>query len=240
MKKSRFLELLNLYLDCEIDARSAGELEREILSNREHRLIYSEYCRMHRATRLVFERFRAGDVDGETLEIAAGSDLPLSAIGGGGPRSNLVRLSTIATAAGLAAAIVLSVVVFSNRISTDQPSGRSGFAKSQTERIENLPVVTFQAPYSTDLATDPYFRAAGYSNSHSFAFSANPMAVQVEGFSSSLRNAASFRLGTSNEVRAEQIEFEHIQLGRPEPQIFRSNPNAAPVSFEPVGFELHR
>jgi hypothetical protein len=238
MKKRRFFELLNLCLDCEIDSRSAGELEHEILSNREHRRIYSEYCRIHRATRLVFERFRSGDVDGDEYEVATGNNLPVSAFDGGHPRSKLLRFSTIATTAGVAAAIALSVIVFTNRTSTDEPTGRSGFANAQTDQIQALPVVTFQAPYSTDLATDPYFRTAGYSNP--FAFSANPMTVRVEDFSSSLRNATSFRLGTSNEVRAEQIEFEHIQLGRPEPQIFRSNPYAAPVSFEPVGFELHR
>lgn len=238
MKKRRFLELLNLYLDCEIDSRSAGELENEILSNREHRRIYSEYCRIHRATRLVFERFRSGEVDGDGFGMAAANNLPVSAFDEENPRRRIVRFSTIATAAGVAAAITLSVVVFSNRTSTDQQTGRSSFADAQTDQIQALPVVTFQAPYSTDLATDPYFRTVGYGNP--FAFSANPMTVRGEGFSSSLRNATSFRLGTSNEIGAEQIEFEDIQLGRPEPQIFRSNPNAAPVSFEPVGFDLHR
>lgn len=238
MKRQRFIELLNLYLDCEIDSRSAGELEREILSNREHRRIYSEYCRIHRGTRLVFERFRSGEIDGEEFEISDGAHFPISTLDEG-RRSKLLSFSTI-SAAGIAAAIALSVVILSNRNPSDTPVAQSGFALAQTDQVQSLPVVTFQVPYSTDLATDPYFRTAGYSNSNPFAFSANPMNVRVEDFSSSLRNATSFRLGTSNEVRAEQIEFEHIQLGHPEPQIFRSNPNAAPVSFEPVGFELHR
>src|SRR5690606_4552219 len=59
MKEKKFLELLNLYLDGAIDPAGAAELEQEITSNPARRRVYNDYCRIHRATRLVYEHFRA-------------------------------------------------------------------------------------------------------------------------------------------------------------------------------------
>jgi hypothetical protein len=59
MKDHRFIELVNLYVDRQITAAETAELEAEIQSNPRRRAIYRQYCRMHRATKLVFESFRA-------------------------------------------------------------------------------------------------------------------------------------------------------------------------------------
>lgn len=59
MKDTRFVELVNLYIDRQISAPETAELELEIQSNPRHREIYLQYCRMHRATKLVYESFRA-------------------------------------------------------------------------------------------------------------------------------------------------------------------------------------
>ncbi len=54
MKESRFIELLNLYIDQQITPVEAAELEEDILANPRHRRTYQQYCRMHRACTLVF------------------------------------------------------------------------------------------------------------------------------------------------------------------------------------------
>ena len=59
MKDARFIELVNLYIDRQISPEEQAELELEIQSNPRRRQVYLQYCRMHRATKLVYESFRA-------------------------------------------------------------------------------------------------------------------------------------------------------------------------------------
>jgi hypothetical protein len=58
MKESRFNELVNLYIDRQITRAEATELEDELRDNPERRRIYVQHCRVHRATKMVYESFR--------------------------------------------------------------------------------------------------------------------------------------------------------------------------------------
>lgn len=64
MKDTRFIELVNLYVDRQISPEEQAELELEIQSNPRHRQVYVQYCRMHRATKLVYESFRGAAEEG--------------------------------------------------------------------------------------------------------------------------------------------------------------------------------
>ncbi len=55
MNNSRFIELLNLYVDQELSAEEAVELEREIAQNPQRRATYNQYCRMQRASVALFD-----------------------------------------------------------------------------------------------------------------------------------------------------------------------------------------
>lgn len=59
MKDTRFTDLINLYIDRQISPAETAELEAEIRANPRHRQVYLQYCRMHHATKLVYESFRA-------------------------------------------------------------------------------------------------------------------------------------------------------------------------------------
>lgn len=59
MKESKFIELLNLYIDQQISPAEAATLEQEILQDARRRRIYRQYCQMHRACTVVFENFRS-------------------------------------------------------------------------------------------------------------------------------------------------------------------------------------
>lgn len=59
MKEARFTELINLYIDQQISAAEADELETEIRDNPARRRTYVEYCKLHRSTKLVYESFRS-------------------------------------------------------------------------------------------------------------------------------------------------------------------------------------
>ncbi len=66
MKETKFIELLNLYIDQQISPEEAARLEEEIISSPRRRRTYQDYCRLHRACTMVFENFRnQGDLAGE-------------------------------------------------------------------------------------------------------------------------------------------------------------------------------
>ncbi|MGH7996623.1 MAG: anti-sigma factor family protein [Opitutaceae bacterium] len=53
MKDSEFIELLNLYVDQEIDEESARRLEAEVQADPNRRRVYRQYCMMHKACALL-------------------------------------------------------------------------------------------------------------------------------------------------------------------------------------------
>jgi hypothetical protein len=58
MKNSKFIELLNLYVDHQISPAEAALLDAEIQQNPERRKIYREYCQMQKACAILSENFR--------------------------------------------------------------------------------------------------------------------------------------------------------------------------------------
>ena len=58
MKTDKFIELLNLYIDEEIDSSEVALLEAEIAKNSDRRKIYNEYCQIHQASCLLGEQFK--------------------------------------------------------------------------------------------------------------------------------------------------------------------------------------
>jgi len=60
MKEQRFIELLNLYVDQQLIAPEATELEAELQQNPSRRRTYQQYCRMQKACTQLFEQERQG------------------------------------------------------------------------------------------------------------------------------------------------------------------------------------
>jgi anti-sigma factor RsiW len=60
MKESRFIELLNLYVDQQLTAPEAVELEAELQHNQSRRRTYQQYCRMQKACTQLFEQEQQG------------------------------------------------------------------------------------------------------------------------------------------------------------------------------------
>lgn len=58
MKDERFIELVNLYIDRQMTPGEATELEAELQADPRRRRVYQQYCRMHRATQVVYDTFR--------------------------------------------------------------------------------------------------------------------------------------------------------------------------------------
>lgn len=59
MKESRFIELLNLYVDHQLTPQEAAELDAALRGNPARRRTYQQYCRMQKACAVLFENERA-------------------------------------------------------------------------------------------------------------------------------------------------------------------------------------
>jgi hypothetical protein len=70
MNDKKFMELLNLYLDREIDAEDALKLEAQVASNRERRKIYDQYCRMQKACSMLTSEPAVGAADPDRVVVA--------------------------------------------------------------------------------------------------------------------------------------------------------------------------
>ena len=113
MKDSRFIELVNLYVDRQISAEETAELEAEIQASPGRRAVYHQYCQMQSATKLVYASFRT-----DAAEAPAGTATA---------RATVTRFEGVARrqprwgyyTAGLAAACV--AVVFTVRLNSHAP-----------------------------------------------------------------------------------------------------------------------
>src|SRR5258708_25040069 len=77
MKETKFIELMNLYVNQQITPADAIHLEEEILTDPKRRAVYKQYCQMHRACALLQENLEvhagepsvpaAGDYEGDKV-----------------------------------------------------------------------------------------------------------------------------------------------------------------------------
>lgn len=107
MKEPRFIELINLYVDRQISPAETAELEAEIQSSPRHRKIYQQYCHMHRATKLVYETFRANAEQPVVEPSRSGGSVASFEYN----RHRTQRNRWLYSAAGLAAAACFAVVL---------------------------------------------------------------------------------------------------------------------------------
>jgi len=114
MKDTKFIELLNLYLDHQISETDAAALEAEIRQNPARHRLYRQYCQMHKACAQLSAQF-ATEAPARTRVAPAG-------------RSR--RLATFSYfGAGLAAAAACVAVIVMNRPDTS-PAGAPALAVS--------------------------------------------------------------------------------------------------------------
>ncbi|MBI2510528.1 MAG: hypothetical protein HYV96_00995 [Opitutae bacterium] len=126
MKDARFIELVNLYIDRQISPAEAAELELEIQSNPRRRQVYLQYCRMHRATKLVYDSFRAhSEQTGQPVRQPAS----IAHIQG---RIRQRRLRWVYAASGLAAAACIAFVAVIRSDATDADSSLPTLAAAKT------------------------------------------------------------------------------------------------------------
>jgi len=130
MKESKFVELLNLYIDQEISPSEAELLEEEIQRDPARRRVYLQYCRMHRASAVLFESFRSESMPagGQLAEAARAAAEKVVAF----PTLSPHRPSRWVYAAGLVAAAACVAFVFVRRSAVDHTRPDDGPLLTQT------------------------------------------------------------------------------------------------------------
>ena len=120
MKESKFIELLNLYVDHQISPLEAELLEAEVRSNLARRRVYREYCQMQKACTVLAENFRT-DAPANNPKIAEFK-----------PRRKLGAAAYVAGLAAVAAGVALAL--------TTQPRQTEPIALSPPKVHEQLAV----------------------------------------------------------------------------------------------------
>ncbi|MBC7369830.1 MAG: hypothetical protein H7343_23950, partial [Undibacterium sp.] len=105
MNDSKFIELLNLFLDHEIAPADAKLLEAEVLRSPARRRVYREYCKMQKACVVLAESAAAAPTSSDFTrpEIAIGDRL--SGLGPWGPGSYAAGFCALAACLALAVVI---------------------------------------------------------------------------------------------------------------------------------------
>jgi len=166
MKDDRFIELVNLYIDRQITPAETGELEAELQADPQRRRVYQQYCRMHRATQLVYESFRQ----------EAGREAPQTTRQGG----TLVRLQGarhrrqrwLVAFGGMAAAACVGLLVSRVMLADDEAG-----APAAGRVAVSTPATAAPAP--TALASVPIGPATAPA-SYSLVSLRNPLALESD------------------------------------------------------------
>lgn len=144
MRDSRFIELVNLYIDRQITAAETAELEAEMQGNPRRRAVYRQYCHLHRATKQVYDRFRANAADPQATAPAGRAGI---AAFENRPRSNWIHY-----VGGLAAAACLAMVFIRyNSISPPPADMQAGVEPKPAAQVATVPAVTAPTPSLSSL-----------------------------------------------------------------------------------------
>ncbi len=109
MKDSRFIELLNLYVDREISPEDAAALEAEVHRSAERRQVFDQYCRMDRGCTLLLSQGAASPAPKLAAALAEAERKVVEFPADAGGRSKLLLFG------GLMAAAAAVAIVFVNR-----------------------------------------------------------------------------------------------------------------------------
>jgi anti-sigma factor RsiW len=168
MKESRFIELINLYIDRQIGPEEAAELETEIARSPAHRRTYLQYCRMHRACTLLFEDFQApATALTQALRQAEGK---VTAFPGRG-----YRLARVALATGLAAAACVAFILVNHPASVSTPEAKSSV--NEVAQV-NVPAESFHAAEPAAGARPTEFQTVFAA--HKFSLASNQAAIDAQ------------------------------------------------------------
>lgn len=256
MNDRKFYALLNLYLDGQLDSADAVEFEHEILQRPDRRRVYSDYCRIHRATRLVYDSFRSAATERNFEQSPVQGD-PRDPVGlrkphwvrpPRGHRRFFRPMAYWATGLAAACASVAVAVITIQRhfhggtsiaptvaIAAETPAVLIPAEVVAPQQRENG---SFAAPFAAELRLDPYVSRGQTSDPFGLkTWKADLRLEQVESFVVTAFPAVGDDALMPARFVAGPIEGSNASRT---PSVFRSRANIESSQFEPVGYQVQR
>lgn len=228
MKESRFIELLNLYIDRQITADETAELEAELQRDPKRQAIYRQYCKIHAATKVVYESFRA-----------EAADQPAGPAGRGGVvelfETRRRRNHWAMYAGGFAAAACLALVLVATRNTGDEPA-------ASVVAVQATPVATMA---SAPVAPEPAAMTAKAGNANLVSlrdtveitpdYAAMIAALREQDEERAFSNER-LQIGRVQPLFQDDMFSQRRLLSSQEQRVFRSQPTVAPANAQQAEF----
>ena len=234
MNDRRFTELLNLYLDHELESADAGELEAEVMGNPARRQTYDQYCRLQRACSLLGEKERAHapEYRGFARSLRE-AERKIAA-----PRRSTWSPAYIGGFAATAMAACVAVLVVINR-SSDSSLVNDGLADTvQPEQVAStVPAMPTPVPVQAvtpSFDVQPAFAATGLGvvrNAREAEIAANDREA--------LEWMQRVELSPSQRVVVDEQAFEPRPVLQPDSQVFRGR-HSLQSNAEFTAFQFQR
>lgn len=221
MKDSKFIELLNLYVDHQISAEEAALLEAEIHHDPERRRVYRQYCQMQKACVMLADSFRTEAPSTDNLRVgAAGREVAFTP-----PRR---RLQAVALAMGAlaAAACVALVMVNRARLTVERGAPALAGAPAPTATVAARPA---PEPLPARMSLQPVFAAVVRDNA------AVTVAVGDRGELDWMRRVQLQRVPS-----VQELWFEARPTLQPQDLSFPTRPNQPEEQSVGVAFRFQR
>ena len=253
MRESRFIELLNLYVDQQLSPVEAAELEAEISKNPVRRRTYQQYCRMQKACNRLFEEERAQAPGSITLSKALlDADRKIVAF----PNQSQGRWQRGIYVAGLMGAAACVAFVVSSRLG----SGPGAVVKVETVSTVQVPLQTVKslvpAVRSTPVVTVTNMTNGMNASARTelftvFAPRARRLTSVVDasdttGAGDTLTDRASFdwmqrvNLQPLRQSEVDDLAFESRPVTQPENRVFTGRRPVQSGTMETIGFQFMR
>jgi anti-sigma factor RsiW len=235
MNQSRFIELLNLYIDDQITADEAAELENAVASDPERQRTYAAYCRMHRACSLIGQHERLHAPASLAFERALRDADRKIAAASRAPRFHPMWGVGLAGVAAMAACIAF-VVTRSPQVTAPDaaPVTVAGMsAPTMTVRLRPMPVVALDN--ADRIEARPVFAHQAYA----LAVHDNQETADADTVDRAVAAwAQRVQLDSRKPVLAEDMAFETRSTIHPDNRVFRSRrPMQATAEFTAYQFQ---
>jgi hypothetical protein len=244
MKDSRYIELLNLYVDNQLTPGEAAELEAEVQRSPARRKLYAQYCRMHKACTLLFE------ADRELAPKTAAAVVAIRAAGSGGGTSPSERGWWLGwKGLGMAAAAAMAVMVGTRFLMTPDlaPSHDLAGADSLSiAAVDPVPVVgqlleepKIPTPFPSVGTSGPELQSVLFATAFR---SSRDVEWSPRGEpNSDLAWLKEVRLPVLSTLRAEDLQFEvrSAPLGQPDSPVFAGR-RSFQDNLEMTAFQFQR
>jgi hypothetical protein len=251
MKESRFIELLNLYVDQQLSPVEAAELESEITKSIERRRTYQQYCRMQKACNRLFEEERAQAPGSITLSQALlDADRKIVAFPsqsrGGWQRGVYV-------AGLLGAAACVAFVVSTRRISSSTTDfSRGAVTSTSAPSVKPLILAPNASPAGAVVnvtnSSNPTVKPELYTvfTAHARRLTSSPDSADNALASDAVTDRASFdwmqrvNLQPLRKTPVDDLAFESRPVSQPENRVFTGRRPVQSSTMETIGFQFTR